>query len=98
VLEKSGEAPGTANFELAVVAEHRHDANQAAHHFRLCLTNTPTATPLWQQPVTVCWRWKQRQRIDRRSRTGWPTQKTVVKFLPPILSNKKPILAAAKMG
>lgn len=48
-LEKTGAAPGMANFGLAVVAENRHDTNQAAHYLRLCLTNTPAGTPLWRQ-------------------------------------------------
>ena len=48
-LEKNGGTPGIANFGLAVVAEHRHDTNQAMRYFRLCLTNTPAGTPLWRK-------------------------------------------------
>lgn len=48
-LEKTGEAAGLANFGLAAVAENRKDTNQAVRYLRLCLTNTPAGTPLWQQ-------------------------------------------------
>jgi tetratricopeptide (TPR) repeat protein len=48
-LEKSGTEPGRVSYGLAMIAEHRHDTNQAAHYLRLCLTNTPNGTPLWRQ-------------------------------------------------
>jgi tetratricopeptide (TPR) repeat protein len=48
-LEKSGMEPGRVSYGLAMIAGHRHDTNQAAHYLRLCLTNTPTGTPLWRQ-------------------------------------------------
>jgi hypothetical protein len=32
-----------------VIAEHRHDTNQAANYLRLCLTNTPPGTLLWRE-------------------------------------------------
>ena len=37
--------PGRVSYGLAVIAEHRHDTNQAAHYLRLCLTNTPPEPP-----------------------------------------------------
>ncbi len=48
-LEKSGVELDRASYGLAVIAESRHDTNQAMHYLRLCLTNTPTGTPLWRQ-------------------------------------------------
>jgi len=48
-LEKSGMELGRANYGLAVIAESRHDTNQAIHYLRLCLTNTPIGTPFWRQ-------------------------------------------------
>ena len=47
-LEKSGAATGLVAYGLAVVADHRHDTNQAADYLRLCLTNTPPGTALWR--------------------------------------------------
>jgi tetratricopeptide (TPR) repeat protein len=48
-LEKSGAETGPVAYGLAAIAEHRHDTNQAANYLRLCLTNTPTGTPLWRE-------------------------------------------------
>ena len=48
-LEKSHTEPGRVSFGLAIIAEHRRDTNRAAYYLRLCLTNTPTGTPLWNQ-------------------------------------------------
>jgi tetratricopeptide (TPR) repeat protein len=48
-LEKSGLELGRADYGLAVIAESRHDTNQAMHYLRLCLTNTPIGTPFWRQ-------------------------------------------------
>jgi tetratricopeptide (TPR) repeat protein len=50
-LEKSGAETGPACFGLAVIAEHRHDTNQAVNYLRLCLTNTPPGTILWREAV-----------------------------------------------
>jgi len=47
-LEKSGLELDRASYGLAIIAEHRHDTNQAMHYLRLCLTNTPTGTPFWR--------------------------------------------------
>ena len=49
VLEKSGKDPGRVGYGLAAIAEQRHDTNQAAHYLRLCLTNTPPGTILWDK-------------------------------------------------
>jgi hypothetical protein len=35
-----------------MIAQHRHDTNQAAYYLRLCLTNTPPGTVLWQKART----------------------------------------------
>jgi tetratricopeptide (TPR) repeat protein len=48
-LEKSGVETGLVCYGLATIAAHRHDTNQAANYFRLCLTNTPTGTLLWRE-------------------------------------------------
>ena len=48
-LQKSGVEPGLVCYGLAAIAEHRHDTNQEAIYLRLCLTNTPTGTPLWRE-------------------------------------------------
>ncbi len=48
-LEKSGEELGRVGYELATIAEQRHDTNQAAAYLRLCLTNTPPGTILWHK-------------------------------------------------
>ncbi|MGA2785952.1 MAG: DUF2723 domain-containing protein [Verrucomicrobiota bacterium] len=47
-LEKSGLELDRASYGLAIIAEHRHDTNQAMHYLRLCLANTPTGTPFWR--------------------------------------------------
>ncbi|MGA2280900.1 MAG: DUF2723 domain-containing protein [Verrucomicrobiota bacterium] len=46
-LENSHTEPGRVSYGLAMIAERRHDTNRATHYLRLCLTNTPTGTPLW---------------------------------------------------
>jgi tetratricopeptide (TPR) repeat protein len=48
-LEKSGKDPGRVGYGLAAIAEQRHDTNRAAHYLRLCLTNTPPGTILWDK-------------------------------------------------
>jgi tetratricopeptide (TPR) repeat protein len=48
-LEKSGNASPMVNFGLATVAQNNHDTNQATHYLRLCVTNSPVGSPLWQQ-------------------------------------------------
>jgi Flp pilus assembly protein TadD len=51
-LEKTGGEPGRVGYGLAMIAQHRHDTNQAAYYLRLCLTNTPPGTVLWQKART----------------------------------------------
>jgi predicted Zn-dependent protease len=48
-LENSGTAAGWVDFGLAQVAEHGYDTNSARHYLQLCLSNTPTGAPLWEQ-------------------------------------------------
>ena len=48
-LEKSGVEPSRVSYGLAMIAEHRHDTNQALHYLRVCLTNTPSGTIFWRQ-------------------------------------------------
>jgi Flp pilus assembly protein TadD len=48
-LEKRGVAASETDYGLGLVAAHDHDTNLAAHYFQLCLSNTPTGAPLWQQ-------------------------------------------------
>ena len=47
VLEMMGNQAGRAGYGRAMVAEHRHDTNQAARYLRICLTNTPPGAVLW---------------------------------------------------
>ena len=48
-LETSGQELGRTSYGLAIIAEHRHDTNEATRYLQLCLTNTPTGTALWRQ-------------------------------------------------
>ncbi len=48
-LQKSGVAAGPVYYGLAVIAERRHETNQAMNYLRLCLTNTPPGTLLWRE-------------------------------------------------
>ena len=48
-LEKDDNAFPMVDIGLAAVAEHKQDTNQAAHYLRLCLTNAPAGSPIWQQ-------------------------------------------------
>ncbi len=48
-LEKDTNTLPMVNFGFASIAQHNHDTNQAVHYLRLCLTNSPVGTPLWQQ-------------------------------------------------
>jgi len=49
VLEKTGEEPARVSYGLALLAERRHDTNQAQHYLRLCLTHFPPGSKPWQQ-------------------------------------------------
>jgi Flp pilus assembly protein TadD len=48
-LEKTGTEPGRVDYGLAMIAEHRGDTNQTQYYLRLCLTNTPAGSVLWQK-------------------------------------------------
>lgn len=48
-LQNSGTEAGWVDFGLALVAGHDYDTNSARHYLQLCLSNTPTGTPLWVQ-------------------------------------------------
>ncbi len=48
-LEKLHLDPSRVSYGRAMIAEHRHDTNQAMHYLRLCLSNTPAGTILWGQ-------------------------------------------------
>jgi tetratricopeptide (TPR) repeat protein len=48
-LEKIGVALERVNYGLAMIAEHRHDTNQARLYLRACLTNTTSGSVLWRQ-------------------------------------------------
>ena len=48
-LKNSGVALDRVNYGLAMIAEHRHDTNQARLYLHACLTNTPPASALWRQ-------------------------------------------------
>ena len=48
-LEKSDGQQGAAYFGLATIAMQRHDTNQAVLYLKMCLSNTPAPTILWQR-------------------------------------------------
>jgi tetratricopeptide (TPR) repeat protein len=48
-LENDPEVSGLADYGLAAIADHGHDTNSAVRYLRLCLTNTPAGSPLWQK-------------------------------------------------
>jgi predicted Zn-dependent protease len=49
VMEKDDNVYPMVDLGLAVVAEHGHDTNLATHYLRLCMTNAPAGSPIWQQ-------------------------------------------------
>jgi Flp pilus assembly protein TadD len=51
-LQQAGIEPGRVGYGLAMIAEHRRDTNRAQYYFRLCLTNTPPGSVLWQRAST----------------------------------------------
>ena len=44
--------PALIHFELATLAERRHNLPQAVQYLQICLTNVPPGSPLWQQVRT----------------------------------------------
>lgn len=48
-LEKDDNVFPMVDFGLATVAEHKQDTNQVAHYLRLCMTNAPAGSAIWQQ-------------------------------------------------
>ncbi len=48
-LENEGNGSPVVNFGFALVAQQRHDTNQALHYLQLCVTNVPAGSPLWQE-------------------------------------------------
>jgi len=51
-LERLNLNPALIHFELATLAERRHNLPQAVQYLQICLTNAPPGSPLWQQART----------------------------------------------